>query len=307
MNRFAIIEITEKCNLNCSHCYIGDKGIKTLSQTDIDFIVNNLKEIECERVIISGGEPLLFPELIEYTVNKCKYMNISTSIVSNGLLLDRLHDDIFDNILGIQISVDGLKETHDKIRGKGTFEKTINNIEKAIEKGWRDKISVQMTISSINWKEFYHVYEMLEKLKIKMSVERVSTVGNASNYQEFDMKEYNKILDFMVEKGILTSDPLLNVRKCISLGLPIELLNNMGLGCSAGRNGLAITVDMDVLPCVRIRKPCGNLKNTRLVEIINSNKYTKYSEPCNGCEKCNYKEICGGCKADSKINCCVVE
>lgn len=297
MINFAVIEITECCNLNCSHCYLASKGTETLSSKDIRFIIDNLESIGCKRITISGGEPFYVPEIFEEIVKYAASKDFYIAVVTNGTLFDRVNLDVLKKIDYIQVSLDGLKDTHDKIRGIGTFDMVMNGISFLLGYGYQEKIAAQMTVSSINQYEFFDVYNLILKLNIKMSVERVTIVGNAMNYNMLDFDQYVKILDCVIDNTLLSSDPLVNVRKLQRLGINPRYVP-LDVGCSAGRNGIAIEVDGDVLPCVRIRKSCGNMFSTDLNSIISSDEYKKYAIPNGQCNKCNYSDICGGCKAD---------
>ena len=71
------------------------------------------------------------------------------------MLFDKVSLELFDCLDYIQVSVDGLKDTHDGIRGKGSFERVTEGIKYLIEKGYRDITAIQMTVSAINQYEFF--------------------------------------------------------------------------------------------------------------------------------------------------------
>lgn len=124
-------EPTEFCNLQCRHCYTNsgpDKKL-TVDYTAAKKLVDELHDEGIYAIGIGGGEPLLLPflcDLIEYINHKGMNVSIST----NAVLLS---PDYICRLKAvgtkiIQISVDGLKLTHELIRGKGTFEGIFEKI-----------------------------------------------------------------------------------------------------------------------------------------------------------------------------------
>jgi len=96
--KIAWINLTYKCNLRCSWCYGADTWGKTETMTFIQVkeILSILKSLECEKIILLGGEPTLHPDIIEI-VSECRKRNIRVSIVSNGLSF--AHTDFCESII----------------------------------------------------------------------------------------------------------------------------------------------------------------------------------------------------------------
>ena len=127
--------ITNRCNLSCPHCYRNSKVNDKLIKLPLDRIYSLIDEMELYRVRslkITGGEPFLVPELfdiVKYASNKRIHLAILTNatIPLDGKWLNLLKSD---NI-ALGVSLDGSKsESHDAIRGKGSFRKTIANLKK---------------------------------------------------------------------------------------------------------------------------------------------------------------------------------
>lgn len=138
------IDITNKCNLRCLHCYnaSGENYTKNNEMTD-EFILNELTEqlieISPEMVCLCGGEPLVRLDLISKFIPKLHNANINhINMVSNGLFIN---EDTIDQIEElklsmIQISLDGFKDAHDKLRNHdGAFEKTVKAIKLLNKRG----------------------------------------------------------------------------------------------------------------------------------------------------------------------------
>lgn len=140
------IFVTEDCNFNCNYCFVDKNNAFTIKIKTLDNILGMIKkhvsEFKCKEISISwfGGEPLLAIEEIKYFTNDINdYTNknkidIKYSLVSNGYLLS-LQDFIKLYEMGIktiQITFDGNKDSHDKIRrdkhNGDTFDKILENL-----------------------------------------------------------------------------------------------------------------------------------------------------------------------------------
>ena len=94
---YAKISLTDKCNLKCVYCIPEDEVDKnklmnnTLSLHDYKFIINGLSQVGIRKIRFTGGEPLLYPhliELIKYTSFECNINDIA--ITTNGIGLDEM-------------------------------------------------------------------------------------------------------------------------------------------------------------------------------------------------------------------------
>ncbi len=147
--------ITDKCNLNCKHCFVSQNQIKEeISYIEACKIIDQLYEAKNFLLGFSGGEALLKKDIfkiMKYASDKG--MNIA--LASNGTLITKeVAMKIKEaGVQYIQISIDGLEEIHDIIRGKGMFKKAINGIKNCIEIGLyvsMDVVATRLNVSQIN-------------------------------------------------------------------------------------------------------------------------------------------------------------
>ena len=181
--------ILTNCNLKCKHCYINKEqhGENTLSPETIEawlevFAKNN----QAANVIFLGGEPTLHPDL-SLAINKAKTLGYSSITVdTNGYLfhdiLSKITPDIVDYF---SFSLDGAtRKTNDMIRGKGSYDKCIAGIRKAVLKGFAT--SLIYTISRKN----IHELDMMVPILKDLGVDRffIQVIGirgkSAENLQE---------------------------------------------------------------------------------------------------------------------------
>lgn len=133
-------KITNKCNLKCKHCYLGELSQESLSTSEINEIARKIVASGVLEVTITGGEALLvdnLPEIIYKFVENENYVKVFTNATLLVPFLEKIGNmgllDKFREYVTFSISVDGLENTHDKIRGKGTFQKVesaLMNLQK---------------------------------------------------------------------------------------------------------------------------------------------------------------------------------
>lgn len=116
---YAYFELTNACNLRCLHCAVcsGLARQEELSTSEWLDVADQLYSSGCRRVRLSGGEPLLRPDLPVIAARLVR-AGVKTEIVTNGSLLDedavrRLADVGVDTVL---VSIDGEREVHDRLR-----------------------------------------------------------------------------------------------------------------------------------------------------------------------------------------------
>ena len=137
----AVWEITLMCNIHCLHCgsSADNKTRKNELSTDeaLD-LIEQLADIGCRRVVLSGGEPFLRKDWAVLAL-RIRDLGMNVTFISNGYMVN---DDIVDLLKviepsGIGFSLDGgCAETHDYIRGKkGVFERCINALNKTSKAG----------------------------------------------------------------------------------------------------------------------------------------------------------------------------
>lgn len=173
--RYLELQITDKCNLKCKHCYIGKPKNIELPIEEIKNVLEEFEKMQGLRVLITGGEPLLHSDfaLLNQILPNYRLRKI---LLTNGLLLNNsILKDL--NVQEIQFSVDGMKKGHEAIRGKGTFKKVMSIIDEALTLGF--DVSIATMIHKENLDEFDDMEKLFKSLKIKdWTVDAPSFAGN---------------------------------------------------------------------------------------------------------------------------------
>ncbi|ATB68972.1 methyltransferase [Sulfurospirillum diekertiae] len=140
------IHLTNRCNLSCTHCLFNSSPTEkdTLNFESISLHVKEAYTLGCRLFIISGGEPLVHPELLALVELILALSDTEVVILTNGMLLEKLFTckEFPTSRLHFQISLDGLPKEHDAIRGQGSFDKLEHNIVWLQKTGYSFSLSV---------------------------------------------------------------------------------------------------------------------------------------------------------------------
>ena len=148
--RYLELQLLNRCNLKCRHCYLGPSRQDELSLEDALNITREFASNGGLRLLISGGEPLLYPCLKDF-IKETKDLKLRRVLLTNGTLITE-ENISWLNVENIQFSLDGWREGHDLLRGKGTFDKSIQGIYLARDAGI--PISIATMIHRGNLNEF---------------------------------------------------------------------------------------------------------------------------------------------------------
>ncbi len=148
-----IWNLIRRCNLTCKHCYAlsADHAYEgELSRDEVFGVMDDLKAYRVPVLILSGGEPLMRPDIFEIA-ERSREMGFYTGLSTNGTLIDaptadRIARTGFDYV---GISLDGLRETHDKFRRlEGAFDRSLAAVHLLRARGV--KVGLRFTMTALN-------------------------------------------------------------------------------------------------------------------------------------------------------------
>ncbi|HBS45332.1 MAG TPA: radical SAM protein [Paenibacillus sp.] len=175
------LKLTNGCNLRCKHCFEwNDEGFhrdmdlqEQRAQLDIDIIKKILEQTQSVKsnLYLWGGEPLIYNkwnELVDLLTADPRW----TVLCTNGLLIENKIESLLQisENLACLISLEGFEEENDRIRGKGTFQNVMRNIDLLLDlqrKGiYKGRVSVHMTISEYMVDKLYDFVDFFENKDI---------------------------------------------------------------------------------------------------------------------------------------------
>ena len=152
---FLIASITSQCNLHCAGCYsrcnhatVDEAPVAQLSSEEWLRIFREADELGVSFILLAGGEPMLRRDIIEAAGER---QNILFPIFTNGTYIDNRFLDLFDrcrNLVPV-MSIEGNRETTDARRGKGVYDRLIENMEAFQKRGLIFGASVTVTTENV--------------------------------------------------------------------------------------------------------------------------------------------------------------
>ena len=282
------VELTDKCNLRCKHCY-GDFKLENGNSLDInklDNLINQAIELNVYQFDLTGGEPLLYVDL-EILLSKLYDAGMLVTIFSNLVIQSEKILKLFDKycVKKIITSIDScVNKSHDDFRGvDGALKRTVGNVRKLKKTGI--ELAVNTMVGNHNYDNIEDTISFLKELDIPCVLDAIIPNGRANKLDEKTFKSVQVIHDLYKRED-------LNVQLKIT-------------DCGVGKRFLYIKSNGNVCLCPslvtnkfvfgNINKADFNLKSC-FIDMIE-----KYGDL--RCKKeCSKKDICnGGCRARALI------
>ena len=185
-----IWNLIRRCNLTCKHCYSisADKNFPgELSTDEVFTVMEDLKSFHVPVLILSGGEPLLRPDIFEIS-HRAKAMGFYVGLSSNGTLIsdqniDAIKDVGYDYV---GVSLDGIEATHDKFRRKeGAFAESLHGIRLCRDAGI--KIGVRFTLTQDNAHDLPALLDLVDAEQIsKFYLSHLNYAGRGNKNRAHD-------------------------------------------------------------------------------------------------------------------------
>lgn len=167
---YVLWDCTRNCNLNCIHCGASkERYDKELTTEQIKSLIKQLADLKVRFFAVTGGEPLTRRDLFD-VLSYADSLDLKTGIATNGFLIDeKISKKIKDsNVSSVQISLDGMEETHNSIRRNPlSFKKAVDSI-RLLKDLKIPLVSVATTITPLNIKELDKIRRLLESLGIDL-------------------------------------------------------------------------------------------------------------------------------------------
>lgn len=299
------MDITNYCNLRCIHCYHPhhrNDGAIALSDW-----IKILDEYEALRkrmgfkplLILCGGEPLLSP-ILTPLITRARSLDkdYRIMVLTNGTLVDRFDFGRLPPLgtLSFQVSLDGARsESHDQVRGKGSFDKSEKGVRRLIELGY--PVTLQCVLSKRNAEDIADFFRTaLNWGASEMKFTRLIKAGHAESMVANQLDAPLTPNELKLAYGSILKESVLSGVKT-SCDLPLMHLLHPSLG-SSGRFWEAIVIDHkgNLLASSRTRIELGNVLREGLAPLFLNSPLLKAirSKKVDTCGKCQFYRRCGG-------------
>ncbi len=201
-----IWNLIRRCNLTCKHCYSisADKDFPgELSLDEVCRVMDDLKVFRVPVLILSGGEPLLRPDIFEIS-HRAKAMGFYVGLSTNGTLIDNSNIDRIAEVGYdyVGISIDGIRETHDRFRRlDGAFNASMQAIRLCHRHGI--KVGMRFTMTQDNAAELPQLLQLMEDEdidKFYLSHLNYAGRGNINRKDDVILKTTRWAMDLLFDK-----------------------------------------------------------------------------------------------------------
>ena len=267
-----------KCNFKCQHCDVTKIKAKNpkifFTPKSVRELSKQADEMGLAHIVITGGEPLVFPDFddIVEAIDPQKFYITSDT---NGWFLSEEKAKHLKSIGvdKIQLSLDSLyEEEHDIFRqSKGAYKRCLKAIDAAQNAGLNIIIQTVVTKQRVRSEEFIKFVEFLNNKNVGVFVTYAKPVGR-----------WEKNFDVLITKEDM--DYVRQLEKKYNIFTHLTPSYGLDLGCIAVKRMVSITKWGDVMPCPYIHISLGNFFEEPLKDIIERGlkiKYFgKYSNTC---------------------------
>lgn len=290
----ATIEITDLCNLQCKHCYRGNKKQSYWTKRTFVDVLDALESLGTMNLTITGGEPFSHP-LICWFLEQTKRRGFVLGIQTNALLLDdSILSALKENIVSdVSVSLYSTVEfEHDTITQlSGSMKKTIANIEWLLDN--KIPVSLNCPIMSFNKNAMVGMRNFADKLgiELKFALKIIPSQNRDAHIEDYNVFNKDFILSSMQNPKIkLYQNELAAIRK----SRPHTRY------CQTGFRSITFDAQGNMLICNAYRKNCGSLKDKSVKELwVQSEELNKWrnlislvNKKCSTCPAYSYCEPC---------------
>jgi radical SAM protein with 4Fe4S-binding SPASM domain len=202
------VMITTGCNLTCRHCWpqaVLPSAASFITHDDFRTLTDNFLGLGVRRICITGGEPLLHPQwqaMLAYAVH-CGALE-QVCLQTNGTVFNTENIARLKALpchkIEIEVSLAGARpETHDALRGRGSFASTVAGLQLLAENGLQSNVTVTFTETRAAIDEFPELLALVEELGLKRLIAgSLVAKGRAGQYPDLKLPrpdQYAALLD----------------------------------------------------------------------------------------------------------------
>jgi len=294
--------LTQACDLHCKHCYDrSDRDAMGLEAAE--GVLDDLYDFCASRhvygqVSFTGGNPFLYPHFDE-VYRRAAEQGFLTAILGNPVSRRRI-----ERIAAVrkpeffQVSLEGLPDHNDDIRGKGHFDRVVGFLDLLRSMGIYSM--VMLTLTDANIDQVLPLAERLQGRTDLFTFNRLAQVGEAKMLKPAPTERFARFLEDCLDAAADTAaidlkDSLFNIllerrEKPLFGGCT-------GFGCGAAFNFAALLPDGEVHACRKFPSPIGDIRRQSLSEIYDGEAARRYRIGTTACADCRLRPVCGGCMA----------
>ena len=235
------IEVTRNCNLYCKHCFVRSSKVDPEADEIID-IIKQAKQFNCRKLIITGGEPLIRPDL-EKIISAATDQGILVDLNSN--LFSLTHERV-DRLkaAGLQeasVSLYGVESFHDNLTGKkGSFDRVLHGIDLLRDAG------ITVDVHGAVWNK------MLPCINELIDIVQKHDVSSVTFFSLIPTETWTNTGQYIISPD-LAIKTISQVRESTSMPIRtigLQRIANVESECQMGKSIYGIGTDMMLSPCL---------------------------------------------------------
>lgn len=297
---------TNGCNARCLHCSSNStrRSPDELTTAEAKDLMTQFAQVGVVDLAVSGGEPLLRPDLFG-VISHARALGISVGIGSNGARLTaRQAAQLAASGVGrFQVSLDGMRDAHDRLRRwPGLFDRVQHTIDTVARLGVR--VHVCCTITQLNVAELEEFVAFIATRPVRrVNFSRYVPTGRGTGVLDIDDAAWQDVMRRCTALRDAYSGRLEITTHLAQQILVDPCVTRMRgfIGCQAAMGQGCVTATGDVLPCVLLPIPMGNIRMHPFAEIWRDSpvaaRLRDRSALRGVCRTCALRERCGGCRA----------
>lgn len=284
-----------RCNCRCVMCDIwkGNHNVKQLEESDISKMLDSFRKLNTKEIVMSGGEALMHPNFFRFC-GIIKTRKIKITLLSTGLLLKKYASEILANVDEVIVSLDGSRDTHDKIRNiPNAFEKLKEGVQELKELNPEFRVTARSVIQKENYLDFPNIVDAAKDIGLdQISFLTADVTTDAFNRAELweekkvseiklsieEVKKLKEIIESLIishsvdfERKFIAESPD-KIRRFYNYYAAFYGLSDFPkISCNAPWVSTVIEADGTVRPCF-FHKKIGNIHENDLMEILNSDE-----------------------------------
>ncbi len=293
------IEFSRVCNFRCSYCYVDERVEcnNELTRDEIKDVILQAKEMGARKIIILGGEPSIYPHLVEM-LHFIGENGLEVEMFTNGSGIDtKLARVLVEEKVRVVLKMNSQDESiQDSLAGKSGAYRMIQNALAVLKGAGYPSPELFLAISTVICRKNIHelpaMWEWLRQENIEPYFEVITPQAHAldNTWLQVEPEEL---------KDLFTTLSALDQEKFGRQWEPQPPL--VGNKCMRHQVSCLVTATGDVLPCVGVTIPLDNIHNNTLFDILNNSEIIKnlknYKNMIKGeCHNCEKAAECYGCR-----------
>lgn len=297
------LELSRACNLRCIYCY-AESGLaldNELTLTEIRSVIDQAAALGAKKIIIlGGGEPLLYPHIIDIMDHILAH-NMSVDLFTNGTLIDStMAQQLYERKVAVSMKMNSQNESvQDELAGRINSWQEIQRGFRALRQaGYPDKehiLGIETIICAQNYAELPTLWRWARDNKIIPYIETMTDQGRASQHESLSVSP-KKVRSLFEHLAQIDKDEYGNS------WLPRPPL--AGSHCARHEYSCTVTSIAEVFPCPGVSIATGNIRDQPLHEILQGSTVIQELRHIRTnihgkCKECEHLDFCYGCRGNA--------